>query len=52
MVTPIGKVAGPEGESVIGSGGPGQVTQRIKTRLVAIQRGETPDPHGWIMKLD
>ncbi|HMO69367.1 MAG TPA: aminotransferase class IV, partial [Novosphingobium sp.] len=52
VVTPVGKVAGRDGEFVIGSGGPGQVTQKLRNRLVAIQRGEAPDPHGWVMQLD
>jgi len=52
VVTPVGKVASHEGEFTIGSGGPGQLTARLKERLVAIQRGSAPDPHGWVMKLD
>jgi branched-chain amino acid aminotransferase len=51
VVTPVGKVAGRDGEFVIGSGGPGQLTQKLKSRLVAIQRGEAPDPHGWVMRI-
>ena len=51
VVTPIGKVCGHEGEFVIGSGGPGQLTQKLKQRLVSIQRGEAPDPHGWMMRI-
>lgn len=51
VVTPIGQVAGRDGEFTIGSGGPGQLTQRLKARLVAIQRGEAPDSHGWMMRL-
>ncbi len=51
VVTPVGKVADHDGEFVIGSGGPGQLTQKLKSRLVAIQRGEAPDPHGWVMRL-
>ena len=51
VVTPVGKVSGHDGEFVIGSGGPGQLTQKLKSRLVAIQRGEAPDPHGWVTKL-
>ena len=51
VVTPVGKVSGHDGEFSIGSGGPGQMTQKLKSRLVAIQRGEAPDPHGWVMKL-
>lgn len=51
VVTAVGKVADDNGEFTVGSGGPGQLTQRLKNRLVAIQRGEQPDPHGWVMKL-
>ncbi|NTZ42725.1 branched-chain amino acid aminotransferase [Altererythrobacter sp. SALINAS58] len=52
VVTPVGKVAGPEGEFTIGSGGPGQLTQKLRDRLVGIQRGTHPDNHGWIVRLD
>ena len=51
VVTAVGKVAGKHGEFSIGSGGPGQLTQRLRQRLVAIQRGEAPDPHGWVTRL-
>ncbi len=52
VVTPVGKVTGKDGSFTVGSGGPGQLTQKLRARLVAIQRGEAPDPHGWIMRLD
>jgi branched-chain amino acid aminotransferase len=52
VVTPVGKVAGHDGEFTVGSGGPGQLTQRLRQRLVSIQRGEAPDAHGWVMRLD
>ena len=52
VVTPIGRVASPDGEFKIGAGGPGQTTMRIKQRLVDIQRGAAPDPHGWVHRLD
>jgi len=52
VVTPVGKVAGREGEFTVGSGGPGQLTQKLKNRLVAIQRGKEADSHGWVTKLD
>ncbi len=52
VVTPVGQVAGRDGAFTIGSGGPGQTTTKLKDRLVAIQRGEAPDPHGWVLKLD
>ena len=52
VVTPVGKVCGRDGEFTVGSGGPGQLTQRLKARLVAIQRGEAADAHGWVVRLD
>jgi len=51
VVTPVGKVAGKDDEFVIGSGGPGQLTGKLKARLTAIQRGEAADTHGWVMRL-
>ena len=51
VVTPIGKVASADGEFIVGSGGPGQTTQRLRDRLVAIQRGTAEDKHGWVMRL-
>ncbi|MEA3262870.1 MAG: branched-chain amino acid aminotransferase [Pseudomonadota bacterium] len=51
VVTPVGKVAGRDREFTIGSGGPGQLTQKLRSRLVSIQRGEARDPHGWVLKL-
>jgi branched-chain amino acid aminotransferase len=48
VVTPVGRVEGREGSFTIGSGGPGQLTQRLKDRLVSIQRGTAPDTHGWV----
>ena len=52
VVTPIGKLVSPQGEVKMGAGGPGQVTTRIKQKLVDIQRGTAPDPHGWGARLD
>ncbi len=51
VVTPIGKVEGRDIAFTVGSGGPGQLTQRLKDRLVAIQRGTAPDTHGWVQKI-
>ena len=52
VVTPIGHVASPEGRFAIGNGGPGAVTERLRAQLVAIQRGQAPDPHGWLQRID
>ena len=52
VVTPVGKVAGVNGEFTIGAGGPGQITERLKKQLVDIQRGEAEDRHGWVQRID
>ncbi|HEY6870592.1 MAG TPA: branched-chain amino acid aminotransferase [Novosphingobium sp.] len=53
VVTSVGRVTDPvDGEFVIGSGGPGQLTQKLRQKLVAIQRGEAEDRHGWVLRLD
>ena len=52
VVTPVGKVSGENLSFEIGSGGPGQTTMSLKDKLVAIQRGTAPDPHGWVTKLE
>ncbi len=51
VVTPVGKVCSRTGDFTIGSGGPGQLTERLRQRLVDIQRGTAPDPHGWVKRL-
>ncbi len=51
VVTPVGKVTSASDSFVIGSGGPGQITQKLRSRLVAIQRGEAADPHGWVHRI-
>lgn len=51
VVTPIGQVRFSGGGFTIGSGGPGQTTERLRARLTGIQRGLAPDPHGWVERL-
>ncbi|URW74774.1 branched-chain amino acid aminotransferase [Sphingomonas donggukensis] len=51
VVTPIGKVAGPDYAFDIGSGGTGQTTARFLQRLSDLQRGRAPDPHGWLHRI-
>ena len=29
-----------------------KTTQKLRDKLVGIQMGTAPDPHGWVMKLD
>jgi branched-chain amino acid aminotransferase len=51
VVTAVGRVAGHFGEFTVGSGGPGQLTQKLRQQLVSIQRGEAPDPNGWVKRI-
>ncbi len=51
VVTPIGNVTGGDYSFTVGSGGPGQLTQRLRQRLVDIQRGNAPDLHGWVQRI-
>src|SRR5690606_6985825 len=48
VITPVGTVKGKSGNFTIGSGGPGQVAEKLKKRLTDIQRGLAPDTHGWM----
>jgi branched-chain amino acid aminotransferase len=52
VVTSVGSVHSTEGEFSIGAGGPGQITQKLRSALVDIQRGIAPDPHGWVQRID
>ncbi|NMW31809.1 branched-chain amino acid aminotransferase [Altererythrobacter sp. RZ02] len=52
VVTPVGTVDGKDGAFTIGSGGPGQLTNKLREQLVGIQRGAVEDTHGWVMRLD
>lgn len=52
VVTPVGRVEGPDGAFEIGSGGPGQITTKLREKLVGIQQGRVEDTHGWVMRLD
>jgi branched-chain amino acid aminotransferase len=51
VVTPIGRLAWDGGELVMGDGGTGEVTSRIRTLLLDIQHGDAPDPQGWMHQL-
>ena len=51
VVTPVGTVLGPDGEFTIGSGGTGQMTMRVRERLLGIQNGTVEDRHGWVQTL-
>ena len=51
VLTAIGSVKSTDGAFAIGGQSIGPLTQRIRERLVAIQRGQAADPHGWIEEL-
>ena len=52
VVTPVGTVKSTQGDFTIGAGGAGQMTQKIRTKLVDIQRGAAADTHGWVQRID
>ena len=52
VVTPIGRMKARGFDFAIGGGGPGQTTQRMLATLTNIQRGNAPDVHGWLERLD
>ena len=52
VVTPVGSVHSDSGSFTIGAGGPGQITQQLRAKLVDIQRGAAPDPYGWVQAID
>lgn len=52
VVTPIGLVKGADGEFAVGGQSTGPLTLRLRSALVDIQRGKTPDRYGWIEEID
>ncbi|MEU0009345.1 branched-chain amino acid aminotransferase [Streptomyces sp. NPDC006314] len=51
VVAPIGAVRGAIGDLPIGDGGPGPVTERLRTALTDIQYGRRADPFGWTIRV-
>ncbi len=51
VVTSVGTVKSSTGEFKIASGGPGQLTEKLRQKLVDIQRGVVEDTHGWVKRL-
>src|SRR6476469_8504251 len=47
VVTPVGRLASADGEVVTGDGSTGPVTTAIRSALLDIQYGRTPDTRGW-----
>jgi len=51
VVTSIGRAKGAGFDFTIGGGGPGQITERLRRQLTAIQFGHAPDPYGWMERV-
>ena len=51
VLTPIGTVKTADGDFVIGNGGSGARTEKLKGALIDIQRCRATDPHGWVHKV-
>jgi branched-chain amino acid aminotransferase len=55
VITPIGRVAWPEGDLTIGdhsvNHGVGPITTKIRTTLLDLQYGRTPDTRNWLTRL-
>ncbi|MYY18464.1 branched chain amino acid aminotransferase, partial [Streptomyces sp. SID4912] len=51
VITPVGTVKSVDGEWVQGDGTPGEVTLKLRERLLDIQRGTVEDTHGWMHPL-
>jgi len=52
VITSIGRVCYEKGEFAIGDGIIGPVAQKLRQKLVAIQRGLTNDSYGWVQVID
>jgi branched-chain amino acid aminotransferase len=51
VVTPVGTVASHDGEFTIGTGGIGQMAEKMRKTLVGIQNGAIADKHGWVTRI-
>jgi branched-chain amino acid aminotransferase len=51
VVTPIGRVRSVAGEIVMGDGGSGATTMKLRQQLVDIQRGRAEDRYGWVHRV-
>jgi branched-chain amino acid aminotransferase len=51
VVAPIGTILDSGRPLSVGSGGPGPVTTGLRRRLVDLQQGRAPDPHGWMERV-
>jgi branched-chain amino acid aminotransferase len=52
VVSPVGTLGFEDGDLTIGDGSPGPLAQSLFDELTKIQRGDLPDPHGWVRRLE
>ena len=48
VIAGIGEVVTATGSFRVGEGVTGPISQQLKAQLVGIQRGQLPDPKGWV----
>jgi branched-chain amino acid aminotransferase len=51
VITPVGSVKSAGGSWTVGDGGSGPITMQLRERLLGLQTGAEPDPHGWMHRL-
>ena len=51
VITPVGLVKHAGGQFSIGDGGSGPLTLQLREHLSRLQRGQRPDPYGWLTRL-
>jgi branched-chain amino acid aminotransferase len=51
VITPVGAVKSAHAEWTVGDGSPGPVTMQLRDKLLRVQTGVEPDPHGWMYRL-
>jgi branched-chain amino acid aminotransferase len=51
VITPVGEVKARTGDFVVGDGGSGPVSMRLRAALLDIQHGRVADTHGWLHRV-
>lgn len=51
VLTGVGTLIYGGNEHRVGTGHVGEVTQALRAKLIAVQRGDAPDPHGWLERV-
>jgi branched-chain amino acid aminotransferase len=51
VITPVGFVKSAHDSWTVGDGAPGPITMQLREKLLGLQTGVEPDPHGWMYPL-